>query len=431
MFKKMFYVMGIIIFCAVAFSGYLHEQDINDLAYVIAIGFDVGNDDKLKLTFQISIPSGNSSGSSGGGGSSSSEKGVSDTLNQTVECNSFNSGLNTANNIISKRLNLSHCKFIIFSEELASRGILDYIYTLENNIELRSNCNVLVSTSTAEEFINSSTPILEHSTSKYYEIITTSSKYSGYTSNATLNTVYTSIVDDFSETSTMLGNVQKEEGSEDKSSSGGESSSGEGGSSDGESSSGGNSSSSGQTSSKDGMTSDIIIGGMAVFKKDKLVGTLSKEETIPYLIVTDKLKECVVSIPSPFSEGNYIDLHIYDFSKTKNSVKLDSSGPQITTNVTLKSTILSNDFDFDSSSTEDIEKIISAASDYFKEQIMSYYEKTAREFKSDITGLGKHAVYKFPTIDDWEEYNWSEKFETATFDVNVQVNIESSYFISY
>ena len=424
MFKKMFYVMGIIIFCAVAFSGYLHEQDINDLAYVIAIGFDVGNDDKLKLTFQISIPSGNSSGSSGGGGSSSSEKGVSDTLNQTVECNSFNSGLNTANNIISKRLNLSHCKFIIFSEELASRGILDYIYTLENNIELRSNCNVLVSTSTAEEFINSSTPILEHSTSKYYEIITTSSKYSGYTSNATLNTVYTSIVDDFSETSTMLGNVQKEEGSEDKSSSGGESSSGEGGSSDGESSSGGNSSSSGQTSSK------IIIGGMAVFKKDKLVGTLSKEETIPYLIVTDKLKECVVSIPSPFSEGNYIDLHIYDFSKTKNSVKLDSSGPQITTNVTLKSTILSNDFDFDSSSTEDIEKIISAASDYFKEQIMSYYEKTAREFKSDITGLGKHAVYKFPTIDDWEEYNWSEKFETATFDVNVQVNIESSYFIS-
>ena len=430
MFKKMFYVMGIIIFFSFFFSGYLHEQDINDLAYVIAIGFDVGNDDKLKLTFQISIPSGNSSGSSGGGGSSSSEKGVSDTLNQTVECNSFNSGLNTANNIISKRLNLSHCKFIIFSEELASRGILDYIYTLENNIELRSNCNVLVSTSTAEEFINSSTPILEHSTSKYYEIITTSSKYSGYTSNATLNTVYTSIVDDFSETSTMLGNVQKEEGSEDKSSSGGESSSGESGSSDGESSSGGNSSSSGQTSSKDGMTSDIIIGGMAVFKKDKLVGTLSKEETIPYLIVTDKLKECVVSIPSPFSEGNYIDLHIYDFSKTKNSVKLDSSGPQITTNVTLKSTILSNDFDFDSSSTEDIEKIISAASDYFKEQIMSYYEKTAREFKSDITGLGKHAVYKFPTIDDWEEYNWSEKFETATFDVNVQVNIESSYFIS-
>lgn len=424
MFKKMFYVMGIIIFCAVAFSGYLHEQDINDLAYVIAIGFDVGNDDKLKLTFQISIPSGNSSGSSGGGGSSSSEKGVSDTLNQTVECNSFNSGLNTANNIISKRLNLSHCKFIIFSEELASLGILDYIYTLENNIELRSNCNILVSTSTAEEFINSSTPILEHSTSKYYEIITTSSKYSGYTSNATLNTVYTSIVDDFSETSTMLGNVQKEEGSED------ESSSGEGGSSDGESSSGGNSSSSGQTSSKDGMESDIIIGGMAVFKKDKLVGTLSKEETVPYLIVTDKLKECVVSIPSPFSEGNYIDLHIYDFSKTKNSVKLDSSGPQITTDVTLKSTILSNDLDFDSSSKEDIEKIISAASDYFKEQIMNYYEKTAREFKSDITGLGKHAVYKFPTIDDWEEYNWSEKFETATFDVNVKVNIESSYFIS-
>lgn len=433
MFKKIFYVICIIIFFAVAFSGYLHEQDINDLAYVIAVGFDIGENEELKLTFQISIPSENSSGSGGSGGSGGSdEKGVSDTLNQTVECNSFDSGLNLANNIISKRLNLSHCKFIIFSQELASRGISNYIYTLENNVELRANCNILVSTDTAEEFINSSTPILEHSTSKYYEVITTSGRYSGYTSNATLNTVYTSIVDSFGGTSTMLGSVQKESSSSEEDSSKDSTSSSEESSSESQSSSSENKSSDGQSSSSgdSSSSSDIIIGGLAVFKEDKLVGTLSKEETIPYLIVTNKLKECIISIPSPFVENKSIDLHIYDFSKTKNSVKLNGSGPHITTNADLKCTILSNDFGFNSSSKEDISKLQEAASEYLNNEIMKYYEKTSKEFKSDVSMLGKYAVYYFPTTKDWEDYNWNDKFENATFDVNINIEIESSYFIS-
>lgn len=429
MFKKMFYVICIIIFFAVAFSGYLHEQDINDLAYVIAVGFDVGDNDKLKITFQISIPSQNSSGSSGSDGSSSEGSGSSDTLKQTVECNSFDSGLNMANNIISKKLNLSHCKFIIFSEEFASRGISDCIYTLENNVELRSNCNILVSTSSAEEFINSSTPVLEHSTSKYYEIITTSSIYSGYTSKATLNTVYTSIVDTFGESATMLGAVQKKSSEGESSSEGGDSSSSESSSKE-QGSSGESGSSDGQSSSGSENSSDIIIGGIAVFKGDKLVGTLSQEETIPYLIVTDKLNECIISIPSPFIEDRFIDLHVYDFSKPQNSVTLESSGPHICTNIDLKCTILSNDFGFDSSSKEDVDKLQTAASEYFNTQIMNYYKKTAKEFKADISGLGKYAVYYFPTAKDWEDYNWNDTFENASFEVNTHVDIESSYFIS-
>ena len=436
MFKKMFYVICIIVFCAIAFSGYLHEQDINDLAYIIAIGFDVGSDDNFKITFQISIPSKNGSGSSSSSGSSSEGSGSSDTLKQTVECNSFNSGLNMANNIISKKLNLTHCKFIIFSEEFATRGISDCIYTLENNVELRSNCNILVSTTSAEEFISSSSPILEHSTSKYYEIITTSSRYSGYSSNATLNTVYTSIVDTFGEAATMLGSVQKNSSEGEDSSSSSESSSEGGNSSESESSSSEGGSSNGQTSSSEGgssggkNSSDILISGIAAFKGDKLVGTLSKEETIPYLIVTDKLNECIVSIPSPFVEGKFIDLHVYDFSNTKNKVKIDSPGPHISTDVDLKCTILSNDFGFDSSSKEDINKLQSAASEYFDTAIMNYYEKTSKEFKADISELGRFAVYYFPTEKDWEDYDWNNNFENATFEVNTHVNIESSYFIS-
>ena len=395
MLKKMTYLIAIIIFCSTVFSGYLHEQDIDDAAYVIALGIDTGSDDnKIELTIQVAIPSesgsGSSSSSSEESSSSSSEKGASDTLNQTIECNSIDSGLDLANNIISKRLNLTHCKFIVFSEEIASRGISEYIYTLENNIELRSNCNILVTTADAKEFLESPNPVLENSTSKYYEIITENNKYAGYTVSATLNTVYSSMYDTFGEACTMLGKVEENEDKE----------------------------------------KSTVLGGVAVFKDDKLVGTLNVNETIPHLIVTNKLQTCVISIPSPFSEDKYMDFHVSISSTTKNSVSIQEPSPYVRTYVSLVATILSGSNDFDSSSLEDVNKIEQALSDYIKEEIMKYYEKTSKEFKADISGLGTHAVYNFPTIDDWKSYDWLNKYENATFEVNVDVKIESSYFIS-
>ena len=395
MFKKMTYLIAIIILCAIVFSGYLHEQDIDDSAYVIALGIDAGSDDNsIELTIQVAIPSENGSSSSSASSeessSSSSEKGASDTLNQTVECKSIDSGINMVNNIISKRTNLSHCKFIVFSEEIASRGISEYIYTLENSIELRSNCNILVSTDDAKEFLKSPNPMLENSTSKYYEIITTNNKYSGYTVAATLNTVYSSMYDSFGEACTMLGKIDENE-DEDK---------------------------------------NTVLGGVAVFKGDKLVGTLDVNETIPHLIVTNQLNTCILSIPSPFSENKNMDFHVSIFSNTKNSVSIKEPEPHITTSVSLVSTILSNTSDFDSSSQEDINKIEQALSDYVKNEIINYYEKTSKEFKADIAGLGKNAVYNFPTVNDWKNYDWLNKYENATFEVNVDVNLETSYFIS-
>lgn len=393
MLKKIFSTLVIIIFSAIIFSGYLHEQDLDDLAYVIAIGIDVGDNDNLEITFQVSIPSengSNSSSNSSSSSSSSSQNESSDTLNKTIECKSINSGLDLANNVISKRVDLSHCKFVVFSQEIASYGIYEYIYTLENDLELRSNCNIIVSTSDAKEFLESSNPILENSTAKYYEIISTASKYTGYTSNITLNSVYTSISDTFGETCTILGNIQEQEGE----------------------------------------APEIILSGLAVFKGDKMVGTLSVEETIPYLIITNQLNESTISTYSPFSEDKLMDFHVSVFANTKHKVTLNGTSPHIKTDIFLDATLLSNSNDFNASSPQDIAKVEEALSNYIKDEVHKFYEKTSKEFKSDISRLGKYAVYQFPTIKDWEEFDWVNKYEESTFEVNVDVNLNSSYFIS-
>lgn len=93
-------------------SGYYAKQDINDMAYVIGLGVDVGENNDLKISFQLSIPSSNSSSDSG-------ESSTNDTVIDTVESSSIESGISLANSYISKKLNLSHCKVLVISEELA------------------------------------------------------------------------------------------------------------------------------------------------------------------------------------------------------------------------------------------------------------------------------------------------------------------------
>ena len=76
-----------------------------------------GDNSDLKLSFQLSIPSKNSSDSSSGSSSSSDSA---DTVIDTIEAPTLESGISLANGYISKRMNLSHCKVIVISERVAS-----------------------------------------------------------------------------------------------------------------------------------------------------------------------------------------------------------------------------------------------------------------------------------------------------------------------
>ena len=87
--KRLFCFFLIITVLTFSLSGCYNSQNIDHLAYVVAIGFDVGENNKLKLSFQISIPSNSSSG----GSSSQSDS----SIVTSIECSSFDSGINILN----------------------------------------------------------------------------------------------------------------------------------------------------------------------------------------------------------------------------------------------------------------------------------------------------------------------------------------------
>lgn len=83
-------------------------------------------------------------------------------------------------------------------------GISDVIYTLTNNVEFRPDCNVIISRSNAYDFLSNSKSEFDSITAKYYEIVATSSKNTGFTSDITISDVFNRLIDTFGEASAIL-----------------------------------------------------------------------------------------------------------------------------------------------------------------------------------------------------------------------------------
>ena len=94
---------------------------------------------------------------------------------------------------MSKRLNLSHCKVIVFSEEFAQNGISEEIYTLVNNFQIRPDVSIVISRCSSRFFIEQSKPTLENIVTKYYQIAPQSTEYTGYTSNVKIGDFFNNL----------------------------------------------------------------------------------------------------------------------------------------------------------------------------------------------------------------------------------------------
>lgn len=195
--RKVFAIIILTLLLVISSTSYYGIKGIDNLAYVVAIGLDVGEDENLKLSLQISVPNNGEAGSSSSSQSSS-------VVVDSIECSSINSGIALFNSYLGKEVNLSHCKVLVISEDLATQGVSEYLYTLTNNIQFRTDSNIIISKCDAKSFLDYSAPLLDKVSARYYEIAPTSSEYTGYTESITCNEFFSSISDSYSEPVAIL-----------------------------------------------------------------------------------------------------------------------------------------------------------------------------------------------------------------------------------
>lgn len=338
-------------------------------------------------------------------GSSQSQK----STITSVDCASIDSGISLVNSYISKKINLSHCKAIIISEELAYEGISEYLFTLVNNIEIRPDCNIIISRSKASDYLENSDPTLESISARYYEFTLNSSEYTGYTENVTLEDFYSDMLSTTTQSHAILGGINAEQTHSNNSNS---------------------STYEAETSYKAGQTpikteTGIENMGIAVFSNDKLIGELNGIESLCHLLVVNKLESATISSPNPFDIDSSISLYITAAKAPKVSVDLINGTPYVKCNISINANILSLDKDLDYSNENNLKLIEEYANSYLEQKIASYFYKTAKDFNSDIANLGNFVIKNYATWEDWINSDWLYNYENSFFEVNVDTSVQS------
>jgi len=201
-----------------AFSSSYTSHNLTNLAYVLALGIDVGENAKIKLTAQFTksatfSPNSNSSDES------------SNIILISGEADSIYSCLNLLNSYVGKEINLAHCGAVIFSEDFAKNGISSQIYSLLNNEEFRPTTNLIISTCPAYEYLSNVKPNLEKITTNYYATYEITNKFTGYFSNTTVGEFFNTLSGDFCDGTATLGGLNASARKEQEESSNSESSS--------------------------------------------------------------------------------------------------------------------------------------------------------------------------------------------------------------
>jgi len=380
-------------------------QGIEGLAYVVALGIDKGVSNAIKLSIQIAVLNQPS-------GSSSSSQSTESTV-ISVDCSTIDSGIALINSYISKKVNISHCKAIIISEELATDGISDHIFTLANNIEVRPDCNIIISRCSASDFLENSRPVLESISARYYELILNSSEYTAYIDNIYLSDFYSNILNTTTEATAILGGLNSNGTKKEASSS---------------------------IDLLNGnykadevpleATNKIANLGLAVFSGDRLVGELNNMETLCHMIITNNLETATITIPNPVDLENNISLNISLSKPTKNTVKLVNGFPYISSQIYISSNMYSLDSTLDLSDNDTLIEIQNTFNDYLEKAIAQYLYKTSKELKADIVGFGEQLLSSYITWDDWIQSDWLNNYSNSFFEVNVESNVKSGYLFT-
>ena len=134
---------------------------------MVALGIDSTDDDNYKITIQYANTTQISGGASESGGKAGSE--IVD--NVTIEAPNIYAGVGLANNIVSKSFSMSHAKLIVFSKEVAEKGVKDMIETLVRSEEIRPDVFIAVANTTANDYLTSVNPEMEVNPAQYYQLI--------------------------------------------------------------------------------------------------------------------------------------------------------------------------------------------------------------------------------------------------------------------
>ena len=375
-----------------------YAAEINDKAYVIAVGVDEGENGLLEVTIMFAYPSGDSES----GGEKIDEKDI-----VTVNAPSIYSAMRLMDTFKSKRIDTNHTKLVTFSQKLAEkRGIFSLVTDLVNTRGFRPSIYVCISQQSPDKLFKSMDPKQDSYIEKYIEHLF-SKTVDGGTSRAYLYNNYFSIIaGDGGYILPLMGITDKDkvdEAAEDY-----------------------------PFKKPDDFAlnytadeiplhgdSEATLSGYAVFAGNKMVGTLGiMESTIVRILEKNSyLGQFCVLVPET---GHYANVELRQISSPVITI---NTGPTPIVNIDIRLQGEYTGIDGNFKSREDYDNFVAYLNSAFSRKVSELLERTRTEFGADILSLGDKSKIKFLRYQDWKAYDWKEKYKSAQFNVSVNVDM--------
>lgn len=378
-------------------SGCWDKVELEERGYAVVLGIDKSEKDHMvDVTFQIENPQVGSSSLA-----TAKNEPSSDIL--TITATDILSAKELANSIVSREIDLSQVQTIIIGEEFAKSDYFHHIIASSvRDPEVRRKTIMIVSKEKAREFINNNHSQLETRPHKYYSFMSNRWKDTGFVPISELNRY-------FQRTSSALflaiyATSERDERYRESS----------------------DNYKAGQVPQKEGDPVQMI--GSAVFKRGKMIGVLTGEETRSALLLREKsiANHYIDSFTDPIKEGHRISARIIKEDRTRVKINVKKEHPEVFVTVPLKVQVLSTPSLIDYSSNEKNQELLNTEiRKDLEDKISNLIKKTQEEYGAEPFVWYEEARREFWTMQEFLNYDWQEKYREADVHVDFEITIES------
>lgn len=172
------------------------------------------------------------------------------------------------------------------------------------------------------------------------------------------------------------------------------------------------------------------LSGMAVFKKDKLIGFLNEQDTKFFLFVKNKIQGGLL-IVSPDGEQpkDKVTLEIFK-NKTKIQPVYSNGKLLMKIDINTEVNIGQEDIPINYMIEKNKNKLKKETEEYLNKNVENIIKKVQEDFETDIFGFGRIVMEEMPSLWKNIEDEWDEIFKTLEVDINTEIDIRGSGLIS-
>lgn len=366
-------------------AGCWDKTEVNNLAIVLASGYDLAPDGQVMLTAQIARP-GNISGMTGGGGPNPTET----VVIVGGKGKSIFNAVKETDLKIPRTYYFGHNRVTVFQERLArSPEFAHVLESLTRQRLIRRTREIFVTKTPAKDIIQT-LPFLEKVPAEDISKLVTA--------ESSLNTVPQISIHKFMnrlyppDIEPVVGGLELVQNVED--------------------------------SAK--QRKIIGVSGLGAFKGTRLVGWLDMNETTNFLLLRGETKTTLFSVP--YQKGQLIS---YTLSEIKSQIKprLVNGRPDFQVVLRLKAVITELEIPINLDESGNVSKLTERLNSELEKTLQKTIRKVQTEYGSDIFGFGQRLHRKYPRA--WKQLaaHWDEEFAKARITVKVQTEIRDSEMV--